>query len=202
MVSDAVAEEARRRGAAGRRSGALDIQREQSDVVMKADVPRIAVSGPGADQAARIAGAVVDPELPMISIADLGVLRAVDVADGSVTVTITPTYSGCPAVQAISDDIVTALRSAGHRDVTVRTQLSPAWSSDDMSAEGRRALAGAGIAPPAHRASGPIPLQLSVRCPQCGSRRTEQLTRFGSTSCKALYRCRDCAEPFDYFKVL
>ncbi len=145
---------------------------------------------------------MVDPELPMITLADLGVLRAVDVSDGRVTVTITPTYSGCPAVQAMSDDLVTAIRSAGFEAVTVTTALSPAWSSDDISAAGREALHRAGIAPPAHRASGPIPLTLSVRCPRCRSRRTEELSRFGSTSCKALYRCRDCAEPFDYFKVL
>jgi ring-1,2-phenylacetyl-CoA epoxidase subunit PaaD len=170
--------------------------------VQAAGRPGVTATGPDADRLARIAGAVVDPELPMISIADLGVLRGVQVADGCVTVCITPTYSGCPAVQAISDDIGTALREAGYPDVTVTTQLSPAWSTDDMSADGRRALAQAGIAPPAHRTTGPIPLHLSVRCPHCGSRHTQQLTRFGSTSCKALYRCRDCAEPFDYFKVL
>ena len=162
----------------------------------------VRVSGPGAERAAGIAGTVPDPELPMLTISDLGVLRAVQVADDGVTVTITPTYSGCPAMQAISDDIVTALRSEGYADVFVHTVLSPAWSSDDISEAGRAALHRAGIAPPSHRASGPVPLQLSVRCPHCGSRRTQQLSRFGSTSCKALYRCRDCAEPFDYVKVL
>ena len=162
----------------------------------------VQLSGPGAERAAEIAGAVPDPELPMLTISDLGVLRAVQVADGRVAVTVTPTYSGCPAMQAISDDVVACLQGAGYADVTVRTALSPAWSSDDISDAGRAALHRAGIAPPSHRASGPVPLQLSVRCPQCGSRRTEQLSRFGSTSCKALYRCRDCAEPFDYVKVL
>ncbi|HET8588612.1 MAG TPA: 1,2-phenylacetyl-CoA epoxidase subunit PaaD [Nakamurella sp.] len=164
---------------------------------------RIRVHGPDGARAARVAGAVVDPELPMLTIADLGVLRSVTVRpDHDVHVTITPTYSGCPAVQAISADIDSALRAAGYRSVTVETVLAPAWSSDDITPEGRDALRRAGIAPPAHQTAGPVPLQLSVRCPQCGSRRTEQLSRFGSTSCKALYRCRDCAEPFDYVKVL
>jgi ring-1,2-phenylacetyl-CoA epoxidase subunit PaaD len=166
-------------------------------------VDRVRADGPDCARAARIAGAVVDPELPMLSIADLGVLRTVSVpARGEVHVTITPTYSGCPAVQAISDDIGTALRAAGYPTVTVHTALSPAWSSDDITPQGRNALQRAGIAPPSHRAAGPVPLQLAVRCPQCGSRNTEQLSRFGSTSCKALHRCRDCAEPFDYLKVL
>lgn len=166
-------------------------------------VDRIRVEGPDSARAARIAGAVVDPELPMLTIADLGVLRAISVPTrGDVHVTITPTYSGCPAVQAISDDVVTALQAAGYPTVTVHTALSPAWTSDDITPKGRNALQRSGIAPPSHRAAGPVPLQLAVRCPQCGSRNTEQLSQFGSTSCKALHRCRDCAEPFDYVKVL
>lgn len=164
---------------------------------------RISISGPGAADAAAVAGTVVDPELPVLSLADLGVLRAVRVEqDGSVEVDITPTYSGCPALRVMSDDIVAALHGAGHPTVRVNVVLSPAWSSDDISTAGRDALTEFGIAPPSHRAAGPVPVTLSVRCPQCGSRRTEQLNRFGSTSCKALYRCTGCLEPFDYFKVL
>lgn len=140
---------------------------------------------------------VPDPELPMVSIADLGILRSVETAqDGRVIVTITPTYSGCPAMDAIRADIRAALARAGHHDVEVRTRLSPAWTTDWMSETARQKLAEAGIAPP-----GPVLLRISVRCPQCGSPDTEEISRFGSTSCKALWRCRACAEPFDHFKA-
>lgn len=149
-----------------------------------------------------MAGSVVDPEIPVLTIADLGVLRSVRLdADGSVQVAITPTYSGCPAVQAMSDDIRTTLQAAGYPDVTVRTELSPAWTTDDMTETARDALRRFGIAPPGP-VRGPVGLSLAVRCPQCGSRNTVLLTRFGSTSCKSLYRCADCLEPFDHFKPL
>lgn len=167
---------------------------------------KVVVDGPTARIAAEIAGAVPDPEIPVLTIADLGVLRAVRIGpSGSVHVDLTPTYSGCPALQAMSDDVGTALRAAGYPDVHVDIVLSPAWSTDDITGAGREALARFGIAPPTHRsvdAPGPVPLTLGVRCPQCGSLRTEQLSRFGSTACKALYRCKSCLEPFDYFKVL
>ena len=141
---------------------------------------------------------VPDPELPMVSIADLGILRSVSVSeDGRVSVTITPTYSGCPAMDAIRTDIRKALSRVGYHDVEVRTQLSPAWTTDWMSETARRKLAEAGIAPP-----GPALMRISVRCPQCGSPDTEEISRFGSTSCKSLWRCRACAEPFDHFKAL
>lgn len=148
------------------------------------------------------AAAVCDPEVPVLTIEDLGVLRGVEVDCGHVTVTITPTYSGCPAVSAIRDDVVLALTRAGYADVDVRLTLSPAWTTDWMSEDGKRKLLAYGIAPPTgRRAVGPIPVQLAVRCPQCGSLDTREVSRFGSTSCKALYACRSCLEPFDQFKV-
>lgn len=161
------------------------------------------------------AATVSDPEIPVLSIVDLGILRDVTVGDGhgsgTVTVTITPTYSGCPAMSQITDDVTTALRDAGFDHVRVRTSLSPAWTTDWMTEDGRRKLNDYGIAPPTHRTRdrGPVALRLGVRtagtpdvcCPHCGSHRTRELTRFSSTSCKALYVCEACHEPFDYFKV-
>ncbi|MHA6803535.1 1,2-phenylacetyl-CoA epoxidase subunit PaaD [Salinifilum ghardaiensis] len=165
-----------------------------------------------AEQWARsVAEAVTDPELPMLTLADLGVLRAVELAaDGTVVVTLTPTYSGCPALAEMRADVHRRLTGAGFADVEVRTVLDPPWTTDWISAEGRRKLAEHGIAPPgsapAH-GSGPVPLTLgpprrAVTCPRCGSRETEELSRFGSTACKALRRCRSCAEPFEHFKEL
>lgn len=152
-----------------------------------------------------LAATVVDPEVPVLTIADLGVLRSVvvddDLAGPRVVVEITPTYSGCPAVDAIRDDIRSVLSAAGYADVDVRTVLSPAWTTDWMSDEGKQKLAAYGIAPPTGtRPAGPVSLGLGIRCPQCGSLHTRQLSRFGSTSCKALYVCQRCQEPFDYFK--
>ncbi|MEV4687549.1 1,2-phenylacetyl-CoA epoxidase subunit PaaD [Microbacterium sp. LWH3-1.2] len=156
-----------------------------------------------AARAWEVAASVLDPEVPVLTIEDLGVLRDVAVDEGRVTVTITPTYSGCPAIDAIGDDVVLALTSAGFDDVDVRLALAPAWTTDWMTDAGKRKLLEYGIAPPTGRAaeSGPIRLQLSVRCPRCGSLDTRELARFGSTSCKALYECRACLEPFDHFKV-
>ncbi|MBB4141396.1 ring-1,2-phenylacetyl-CoA epoxidase subunit PaaD [Microbacterium invictum] len=149
-----------------------------------------------------VAAAVRDPEVPVLTIEDLGVLRDLEVDDGRVTVTITPTYSGCPATNAICDDIVIALTAAGFDDVDVRITLAPAWTTDWMSAAGAAKLHEFGIAPPTgRRAAGPIPVTLAVRCPQCGSPDTREIARFGSTACKALYECRACLEPFDHFKV-
>lgn len=150
-----------------------------------------------------IAATVADPEIPVLTIEDLGVLRAVDIDDdGAVTVTITPTYSGCPAMDAIRDDVITALATQGYTNVRVALVLAPAWTTDWMSPEGKAKLEEYGIAPPTGKASaGKVSLGLSVKCPQCSSLNTRELTRFGSTSCKALYVCQDCREPFDYFKV-
>lgn len=152
----------------------------------------------------RIAAAVADPEVPVLTIEDLGVLRAVEADGGSVRVDITPTYSGCPAMDTIRDDIILALTAAGFDDVEVRVVLSPAWTTDWMTDAGARKLAAYGIAPPSGRArvpGSPLPLTLSVRCPRCGSLDTREVSRFGSTSCKALFECRSCLEPFDHFKV-
>lgn len=151
---------------------------------------------------ARMAAAqVVDPEIPVLSIADLGVLREVRVEGDAVEVVITPTYSGCPAMRMIEVEIDTALRAAGIDDFRISTVLAPAWTTDWLSDEGRRKLRAYGIAPPAGQASrGALFGKEDIACPRCGSAETERLAAFGSTSCKALYRCRRCAEPFDYFK--
>ncbi|QQC90376.1 1,2-phenylacetyl-CoA epoxidase subunit PaaD [Streptomyces alfalfae] len=151
-----------------------------------------------------LAGSVPDPELPVLSLADLGVVRGVRVlAPGKVDVELTPTYTGCPAIEAMTADIEQVLHEHGVAEVSVRTVLSPAWSTDDISAEGRRKLTEFGIAPPrAHAVDGPVPLSLSIRCPLCGSTDTELLSRFSSTACKALRRCASCREPFDHFKEL
>lgn len=156
-----------------------------------------------ATRARAVAAEVRDPEVPVLTIDDLGVLRDVTSDGDRVTVTITPTYSGCPAMDTIRDDLVLALTDAGFADVEVRLVLSPAWTTDWMSDEGKRKLTAYGIAPPTGRAAvrGPIPLALSVRCPRCGSPQTREVSRFGSTSCKSLWECTACLEPFDHFKV-
>lgn len=163
-----------------------------------------------------LAGAVPDPELPVLTLAELGVLRGLHVlGPGRVEVELTPTYTGCPAVEAMAADIERVLHEHGQPDVSVRTVLSPAWSTDDITAEGRRKLAESGIAPPrpGARATGPVAVGLGptrlaaapagpVRCPHCGSADTIVLSRFSSTACKALRRCEACREPFDHFKEL
>ncbi len=150
-------------------------------------------------------GAVTDPEVPVLTIADLGVLRNVERVEGRVVVTITPTYSGCPAMAMIAEQCEAALAATG-ADGEVRTVLAPAWTTDWMSEAGRDKLVAYGIAPP-HAAgvshgSVSVPVRLAVRCPRCGGRRTSLISEFGSTACKALYRCEECLEPFDYFKEL
>ncbi|MFJ8471447.1 1,2-phenylacetyl-CoA epoxidase subunit PaaD [Kitasatospora sp. NPDC094011] len=172
------------------------------------------------DRAWQVAAAVPDPELPMLTLADLGVLAGVEVDGGSGTVTawLTPTYSGCPAVAEMAADVDRRLRAAGYPDVRVRLRLDPPWSTDLITAEGRRRLAEAGIAPPhptsavaAGSAPGPVALTLGptrtgavapVTCPHCGDGDTEELSRFGSTACKALWRCRACREPFERVKEI
>lgn len=154
-------------------------------------------------RARAIAAAVPDPELPMVTIEDLGILRDVTEDDqGRVHVTITPTYSGCPAMETIRQDLVDTLLTAGYQRVDVEFVLAPAWTTDDMTDEGRAKLASAGIAPPGPVTAGPMAVALSVRCPQCGSLDTRESSRFGSTACKSLWVCRSCKEPFDHFKAL
>ena len=161
-----------------------------------------------ATRARAVASAVLDPEVPVLTIDDLGVLRDVRVVGDRVTVVITPTYSGCPAMDTIRDDLILALTAAGFAEVEVALVLAPAWTTDWMSEEGRRKLVEYGIAPPsgsaavARRSLGPVPVRLGVRCPRCGSLDTREVSRFGSTACKALFECRACLEPFDHFKVL
>jgi ring-1,2-phenylacetyl-CoA epoxidase subunit PaaD len=161
-------------------------------------------------RARAVAAAVCDPEVPVLTIEDLGVLRDVRLGeDGGVEVVVTPTYSGCPAMDAIREDLRTALTAAGFAPVRVVTELAPAWTTEWMSPEGRRKLAEYGIAPP--RGEGPrrggrghdagaVPLTLGIRCPQCGSPQTRQLFRFGSTACLSQWVCEQCREPFDHFK--
>lgn len=162
------------------------------------------------EKARAIAESVTDPELPMVTLADLGVLREVRVCEDQVIVTITPTYSGCPAMETMRSDLVNGLRSAGYSDVEVQTVLDPPWSSDWISPSGRRKLAEAGIAPPGQApatSTGPVPLTLEaparrVCCPQCSSAETEELSAFSATACKALRRCRACQEPFEHVKEI
>ena len=161
--------------------------------------------------ARRLAESVLDPEMPMLTLADLGVLREVEeFADGSVVVTITPTYSGCPAMATMRDDIEHTLQDAGFGHVEVRTVLTPPWSTDWISDDGRRKLRENGYSTPGPaplRTSGPVPLTLTVKpravtCPVCHSANTRLDSEFGATLCKALYRCLDCLEPFDHVKEI
>ena len=146
---------------------------------------------------------VYDPEIPILTIADLGVLRDVRVEAGRVTVVITPTYSACPAMHAIAQDIRSALDAAGYGEVQIETQLAPAWSTDQLSVAAHAKLRSVGIAPPTSLSTDKHALLGEhVMCPRCTSRDTERVSEFGSTACKALYRCRSCLEPFDYFKCL
>jgi ring-1,2-phenylacetyl-CoA epoxidase subunit PaaD len=155
-------------------------------------------------RAREVASSVPDPELPMVTVAELGILRDVTLHDGHVTVTITPTYLGCPALHEISHDLRRRLHDAGFADVAVQVRLAPPWTSDAITEPGRRKLAAAGIAPPRPAPSGPVPLPLTVRsavpCPRCGGTETAELAAFGATPCTALHRCRGCGEPFEYVK--
>lgn len=163
---------------------------------------------PDTAAAREIAAAVPDPELPMLTVADLGILRGVATEGERLVVTITPTYSGCPALREIAHDLRRRLTASGFAEVDVRTVLAPAWSSDWITAEGRRKLSAAGIAPPhaAPARSGPVPLTLTrrepVACPRCGSADTTRTAAFGATACKALFRCESCREPFEHVKAI
>jgi ring-1,2-phenylacetyl-CoA epoxidase subunit PaaD len=154
----------------------------------------------------RVAAGVPDPEIPVVTIEDLGILRDVTEDDmGRVHVQITPTYSGCPAMETIRQDVIDRLGLEGYRSVQVEFVLAPAWTTDWITPEGRHKLQEYGVAPPptaGERRAGPLMLSLSVRCPQCGSPDTRESSRFGSTACKSLWVCRSCREPFDHFKAL
>ena len=143
---------------------------------------------------------VKDPEIPAISIWDLGILADVERDGDTIVVSITPTYSGCPAMDAINEDVRTALQQKGYSNVRVKTCLSPAWTTDWMSPEGRKALQEYGIAPPQRSCSNYETPEHGIQCPHCGSSKTTRISEFGSTACKALFRCDDCFEPFDFFK--
>lgn len=156
------------------------------------------------DQIYYILSQVTDPEIPVITIAELGILKDVKWDDGDkITVFITPTYNGCPAMDMITVNIKSALQEHGYQNVEVISQLEPAWTTDWITKDGRQKLMDYGISPPAEKTGdvsflhGDSP---KVQCPQCRSYQTELISRFGSTACKALYKCKDCLEPFDYFK--
>jgi ring-1,2-phenylacetyl-CoA epoxidase subunit PaaD len=160
--------------------------------------------------ARRLAGSVPDPELPMLTLDDLGILRGVSGDADRIVVSLTPTYTGCPALREMGGDVRRRLTSAGFARVEVRTVLSPPWSTDWITATGRAKLAAAGIAPPgpaARRPGGPVPLTLTaanpaVRCPHCGSAQTALSAAFGATACRDLYRCQACREPFEHVKEI
>ncbi len=147
---------------------------------------------------------VPDPEVPVVSIVELGIVRSVSVQDEGITVVVTPTYSGCPATKMIEMDIYAKLKEAGYTTVKINTVLAPAWTTDWMSAPAREKLRAYGIAPPQGIIGDKITALLNpernIACPHCNSTNTRQLSEFGSTACKALWKCDDCWEPFDYFK--
>lgn len=158
-----------------------------------------------AEQAWQVLARVADPEIPVISVTELGIVREVRADADKVEVVVTPTYCGCPATEVIEQSIVAALRAAGAPKVRVETRLAPAWTTDWIAAEGRDKLRRYGIAPPGASAGTeerPFAFVPRVDCPLCGSGDTQRLSQFGATACKALYRCRDCREPFEYFKPL
>jgi ring-1,2-phenylacetyl-CoA epoxidase subunit PaaD len=160
------------------------------------------------EQAWDVLARVADPEIPVISVTELGIVREVRAGPQCVDVVVTPTYSGCPATEVIERAIVEALREAGAPEVRVETRLAPAWTTDWIAPAGQEKLRRYGIAPPGPDGAGaaaagqPLSFVPRVGCPLCGSRNTERLSQFGATACKALYRCRDCREPFEYFKPI
>ncbi|WP_114944019.1 1,2-phenylacetyl-CoA epoxidase subunit PaaD [Microvirga calopogonii] len=163
---------------------------------------------PDPDQIRRWLEEVPDPEVPAVSVMDLGIVRDVQWDSNELVVAITPTYSGCPATSVIAFEIEAALRARGIDRLRIERRLSPPWTTDWITREGRRRLEAYGIAPPAENAGGPSPFDrflrkpLAIACPRCKSENTERVSEFGSTPCKAQYRCRDCLEPFDYFKCI
>jgi ring-1,2-phenylacetyl-CoA epoxidase subunit PaaD len=155
------------------------------------------------DEILRWLGQVADPEVPVLSITDLGIVRDVEVGE-TITVSLSPTYSGCPATEVIEKSVLDALREHGVEHVEIRRVLSPPWTTDWISDEGREKLRAYGIAPPAPGGGKRALLggKAAVACPRCGATETERVSEFGSTACKASYRCRECLEPFEYFKCI
>ncbi len=173
---------------------------------MNASAPAVATR---CDQAWDVLGTVLDPEVPALSVRDLGIVRDVVERDDRLEVVLTPTYSGCPATEVIEHDVLAAIEKAGLGPAYVTLQRAPAWTTDWISAEGRRKLFEYGIAPPGPVApDGAVPIRIfgrkadAVACPRCGSKTTERLSAFGSTACKAMYRCISCREPFEHFKPI
>ncbi|WP_340149604.1 1,2-phenylacetyl-CoA epoxidase subunit PaaD [uncultured Sneathiella sp.] len=160
------------------------------------------VTVPAADEILDILDLVKDPEIPAVSVRDMGIIRRVEEAEDRLKIVITPTYSGCPAMEVIERDIATMLTLHGLNDFDVETEISPAWTTDWITEAGRQKLRDYGIAPPANRGKAALMGQEAVACPQCDSSNTDLVSEFGSTACKALYKCRDCLEPFDYFKCV
>lgn len=154
-------------------------------------------------QVLEILKSVKDPEIPVLSVVDMGVVRDVQL-DPNVTITITPTYSGCPAMNTIEDDILKCLANNGFKNAEVKTVLSPAWTTDWLTAEARKELETYGIAPPKGSSDKKLLFleDETIPCPKCTSENTELVSEFGSTACKALYKCKECLEPFDYFKCI
>jgi ring-1,2-phenylacetyl-CoA epoxidase subunit PaaD len=155
------------------------------------------------DQIHKILEKVTDPEIPVLTIGDMGIIRDIILQDDTIEVVITPTYSGCPAMDMIEVNIKSALQEEGFQKIKVSSKLSPAWTTDWLSEEGKRKLKAYGIAPPTKETAdkntlfGEAP---KIECPQCGSKDTQLVSQFGSTPCKSLYKCNNCLEPFDYFK--
>ncbi|MCT8997342.1 1,2-phenylacetyl-CoA epoxidase subunit PaaD [Chelativorans intermedius] len=172
----------------------------------------VAATRPSEEQIWAWLSELPDPEIPVISLTELGIIRSVEWQDDTLVVKVTPTYSGCPATSVINLDIETALRRRGVRKLRLERQLTPPWTTDWISAEGREKLRAYGIAPPvdgtaadgvaAGRIARMTGARVTVACPRCGSTDTERISQFGSTPCKASYRCQDCLEPFDYFKCI
>jgi ring-1,2-phenylacetyl-CoA epoxidase subunit PaaD len=158
------------------------------------------------DSVLNILQEVADPEVPIVSVVELGIIRTIEWINGTLKVSVTPTYSGCPATEVIEQHIYEALKISGYKDVIVRQRLSPAWTTDWVTEAGREKLRAYGIAPPLKTTADKQGLlgrsTPQIPCPLCGSHATERVSEFGSTACKALYRCNDCLEPFDYFKCL
>ena len=166
---------------------------------------RMVTSETGKKHLWKVLEKVMDPEIPVLTLIDLGVIRQVEFRDEIPVITITPTYTGCPAMKEMEEDIVSSLNEEGYPEIVVETVLSPAWTTDWLTVKGKKSLQDYGIAPPEQTTSDKGALlghPKEVTCPQCRSRKTKMLSQFGSTPCKALYKCEDCKEPFDYFKCI